>query len=426
LIEYDASKEIENKAIELKDKLAADGRRQAQTKSELATDPHGPTQTFPGLKLNTSNLKPGAIGIGFIGAGSYAQSHLLPNLPKGEGVALVGVMTATGAGARSVGERFGFAFCTGNESDILESQEINTVFIATRHDSHAGYVLKALRAGKHVFVEKPLCLTIQQLGEIAECCEGSDWFDSFNWFKQIEPIKPTQPIEPVNSIESVAPPQPTKPIEPIKLIKPSSPLLFVGYNRRFSPFAQMIKETLGDGPMAMTYRVNAGAIPKESWIQDPDFGGGRVIGEVCHFVDFLTYLNGSLPVSVHAHVLNDPHHLNDTITVSLSYVNGSIGTISYFVNGDKSLPKERVEVFAHGCTAVLEDFKRLTIHGKGKSKEKKLLSQDKGQKNEVRVFLDAVREGKAPPIPYAELFSTSLATFKILESIQTGQSQKLY
>jgi polar amino acid transport system substrate-binding protein len=199
----------------------------------------------------------------------------------------------------------------------------------------------------------------------------------------------------------------------------------VGYNRRFSPFAQMIKDTFGSGPMAMTYRVNAGAIPKESWIQDPDFGGGRVIGEVCHFVDFLTFLNGSLPASVHAHVLNDPDHLNDTLTVSLSYLNGSIGTISYFANGDKSLPKERVEVFAHGCTAVLEDFKRLTIHANGKSKEKKLFTQDKGQKNEVQAFLDAVREGKQPPIPYEELFSTSLVTFKILESIQTGQSQKL-
>jgi predicted dehydrogenase len=418
-------KENEDEAVGLKNDLAADGRRPTQTKDKFATDPHGPTQTLSSLTLKTSNLKPGAAAIGFIGAGSYAQSHLLPNLPKGEGVALVGVMTATGTGARSVGERFGFEFCTGDEKDILENPEINTVFIATRHDSHAGYVLKALRAGKHVFVEKPLCLTIQQLGEIAECCEGSDWFDSFNWFKQIEPIKPTQPIEPVNSIESVAPPQPTKPIEPIKPIKPSSPLLFVGYNRRFSPFAQMIKDSLGSGPMAMTYRVNAGAIPKESWIQDADFGGGRVIGEVCHFVDFLTFLNGSLPVSAHAHVLNDPHHLNDTLTVSLTYANGSIGTISYFANGDKSLPKERVEVFAHGCTAVLEDFRRLTIHARGKSREKKLLSQDKGQKNEVKLFLDAVREGKEPPIPYDELFSTSLATFKIHESIQTGQSVKL-
>jgi polar amino acid transport system substrate-binding protein len=349
----------------------------------LAKDPHGTTQTSSCLTPITSNLKPGAVAIGFIGAGSYAQSHLLPNIPKSSDVALKGVMTATGAGSRSVGERFGFEFCTGDEYDILGNPEINTVFIATRHDSHADYVLKALRAGKNVFVEKPLCLTELELNEI------KDIFLKLN-------------------------------TSHLKL-----PLLMVGYNRRFSPFAKTIKESLGSGPMAMTCRVNAGAIPKESWIQNPDFGGGRVIGEVCHFVDLLTFLNGSLPVSVHANVLDDPSHLNDTLNVSISYANGSIGTISYFANGDKSLPKERVEVFAHGCTAVLEDFKRLTIHSKGKSKEKKLLSQDKGQKTEVQAFIAAVRGAKEPPIPYAELFSTSLAIFKILDSIQSGQAQRL-
>jgi predicted dehydrogenase len=178
--------------------------------------------------------------------------------------------------------------------------------------------------------------------------------------------------------------------------------------------------------MAMMYRVNAGAIPKESWIQDPEVGGGRIIGEVCHFVDFLTYVNGSLPVSVHANTLNDQNHLNDTLTISLNYKNGSIGSISYFANGDKSLPKERVEAYAHGCTAVLEDFKHLTMHAGGKSKAKKLLSQDKGQKNEVRAFIDAIIEGTGSPIPLEEIYNTSLVTFKILESIRTGETQKIY
>jgi len=175
----------------------------------------------------------------------------------------------------------------------------------------------------------------------------------------------------------------------------------------------------------MTYRVNAGAIPKESWIQDPEMGGGRVIGEVCHFVDFLTCINGSRPVSVFARMIEDPNRLTDTLTVSLSYANGSIGSIAYFANGDKSLPKERVEVFAHGCAAVLEDFKRLTIHAGGGRREVKLLSQDKGQKSEVQAFLEAVRTGGPPPIAYEELFSTSRATFRILESIRTGQSEEL-
>ncbi len=210
------------------------------------------------------------IGIGFIGAGSYAQSHLLPNIPKNNIVALRGVMTASGTGSRSVAERFGFDFCAGNEEDLLGNSDINTIFIATRHDSHADYVLKALKAGKNVFVEKPLCLTEAELWAITSHLETSI---------------------------------------------PNPPLLMVGYNRRFSPFARRIKDTLGSGTMAMTYRVNAGAIPKDSWIQDKDLGGSRIIGEVCHFVDFFTYINGSLPVSVHARALNDPDNFNDTLIV---------------------------------------------------------------------------------------------------------------
>ena len=352
LIEYDAEKEIENKPIWIKNNLATDTRRQ--------------TQTFFSADLAEKNQSSGYAAIGFIGAGSYAQSFLLPNIPKNDKIQLKGVMTSSGTGSRSVAERFGFEFCTSNENDIIDNDEINTIFIATRHDSHAEYVMKALRAGKNVFVEKPLCIKEQELGQIVELLNsqiGKDNFSSDN----------TTP--PINKLTNNA-------------------ILMVGYNRRFSPFAKIIKENFGDGPMAMTYRVNAGAIPRESWIQDPDFGGGRIIGEVCHFVDFLTFMNGSLPVSVYAHVLIDPNALNDTLTVSLRYENGAIGTISYFANGDKSLAKERVEVYAHGCTAVLEDFKSLILHAGGKRKRKKLLSQDKGQKNEVAAFLDAVGTGK--------------------------------
>jgi predicted dehydrogenase len=199
----------------------------------------------------------------------------------------------------------------------------------------------------------------------------------------------------------------------------------VGYNRRFSPFARVIKEKFRNGPMAMIYRVNAGAIPADSWIQDAEFGGGRIIGEVCHFIDTLSFLTGSLPVSVHANAMVDPNHLNDTLNINLAYRNGSIATISYFANGDKSIPKERVEVYAHGCTAVIDDFKSMTFHTGGKKKVKKLLSQDKGQKNEVKEFIEAVKEGKGDPIPFEEIYSTSLVTFKIQESIRTGESVRL-
>ncbi|MGA1824622.1 MAG: Gfo/Idh/MocA family oxidoreductase [bacterium] len=173
----------------------------------------------------------------------------------------------------------------------------------------------------------------------------------------------------------------------------------------------------------MIYRVNAEVIPADSWIQDPMIGGGRIIGEVCHFVDFLTFINGSLPVSVYATAMQEPNNLNDVINISLSFQNGSIGNIAYFSNGDKNIPKEQIEIYANGCTAILKDFKRIIIYAHGRKKTKKLLVQDKGQKEEVAQFIQAVRNGKMP-IPFEEIYRTSLTTFKILESIRTGCPKK--
>ena len=205
----------------------------------------------------------------------------------------------------------------------------------------------------------------------------------------------------------------------------NSPILMVGYNRRFSQLAQMVKEKFREGPMSMLYRVNAGYIPADSWIQDTEFGGGRIIGEVCHFVDFLTFMNGSLPVTVYATAMNNPDNLNDVLNISLTYENGSIGTISYFANGDKSLPKERVEFYANGSTAVLDDFKTLAIYTDGKKKRKKLLSQNKGQKTEVKQFIEAILDGTGEVIPFEEIHSASLTTFRIIESIRTGECLRI-
>ena len=323
------------------------------------------------------------VNIGFIGAGSYAQSHLIPNISKSKDVFLKGVMTATSISSRSVAERFGFEFCTTNEKDIIENDDINTVFIATRHDSHAHYVINALKAGKHVFTEKPLCLNEKELNEIAEI---------FN-------------------------PEPGT--------RNPEPILFVGYNRRFSPLIRKIKNEFGAGPMAVAYRVNAGSIPRDSWIQDSKFGGGRIIGEVCHFVDTLSFLAGSLPISVYAAAMSDPNHLNDTLNITLTFQTGSIGTISYFANGDKALPKERIEVFSHGASAVIDDFKELTVYIDGKKKKEKLFSQDKGQKEEVKQFVEAILKETGEPIPLEEIHNTSLVTFKIIESIRTGTCIKI-
>jgi predicted dehydrogenase len=168
--------------------------------------------------------------------------------------------------------------------------------------------------------------------------------------------------------------------------------------------------------------VNAGSIPSDSWIQDPEIGGGRILGEVCHFVDLLTYVNGSLPVMVYASKMVAPNNLDDVVNIALTYANGSIGTIAYYANGDKGLPKERLEIFSLGRTAVIEDFRELTLFAKGKRSVKKLISQDKGQKNEVESFIGSILEGKGPIIPFEEIYSTSLVTFRILESLRTGQT----
>ena len=187
----------------------------------------------------------------------------------------------------------------------------------------------------------------------------------------------------------------------------------------------LIKKQFGDGPMAMTYRINAGPIPADSWIQDTEFGGGRIVGEVCHFVDFLTYINGSLPTSVFARKLNDPKGLNDTVNAILTYENGSIGNISFFANGDVRLPKERFEVYSNGCVAVLDDFKRLSIYANGKRNLRRKMLKDKGQKFEIEHFIEAILKGRSEIIPFEEIINTSTVTFKIMESIQGGKCIQL-
>ncbi|MGA7878865.1 MAG: Gfo/Idh/MocA family oxidoreductase, partial [Desulfoferrobacter sp.] len=204
-----------------------------------------------------------------------------------------------------------------------------------------------------------------------------------------------------------------------------SQLLMVGYNRRFAPLSRILKDKLRHGPFSMMYRVNAGSISPDSWIQDREIGGGRILGEVCHFVDYLTFLNGSLPVLVQAVAMDDPFHHQDTLSVSIRYKNGSIGSIQYFANGSKELPKEYLEVHSHGVTAILRDFRELQIHSKGRPFKKKLLTQDKGQKEEVRQFIEAVRHGKEAPISLDEIFSTSYTCFAILESLSTRTSVRL-
>lgn len=322
--------------------------------------------------LITKKQALGEINIAFIGAGSYAQGNLLPNIPKNSKISKKGILTNNGSTSKRVAEKFKFEFCTAEENDIINSKEINMVFIATRHDSHAHYVLKSLKNKKNVFVEKPICLTKAELEQIKEAYNESE--------------------------KSV----------------------MVGYNRRFSPLTQTIKKQMKEGPMSMIYRINAGVIPKESWIQDMEIGGGRIIGEVCHFIDYLTFINGSLPVSVSAMAMKDSQGLNDSVNIMLAFENGSTGVIAYYANGAKDLPKEYIEISRAGSTAILSDFKNVIIYGKGRKKKKKLLNQNKGQKGMMdSLFNNLLSDGKVP-IPFNTICRVSETSFAVLESISKG------
>lgn len=318
----------------------------------------------------------GKVNLAFIGAGSYAQGSLLPEIPKHDPeIVCKTVMTQSGTTSKRVAERFGFESCTDTEDDILKNSDIDTVFIATRHDTHARYVKQCLEADKHVFVEKPLCIRREELDEIRQVWEQH-----------------------------------------------RNRQLTVGYNRRFAPLAVELKTRIPAGPMAMLYRINAGAIPRDSWIQDMEIGGGRILGEVCHFVDFLAWMSNSLPTNVFANVLPDPHGLNDTVAVNLSFANGSVGTISYFANGSKELPKEYVEVSSSGTTGVIWDFKEAKVYGKGKPVRRRLLNQDKGQAQMMRQVLQRIKVGGEPLISPQEIFVVVETCFAILESIATRQA----
>lgn len=324
--------------------------------------------------VNTTNAI-NNVGVAFIGAGSYAQGQLLPNLPRD--IRRVSVMTNSGATSKRVAERFHFEMCTPNEEDILNNQVVNTLFIATRHDTHAKYVIDGLKAGKNVYVEKPLCLNLEELMEIKKLCEE----------KQCS--------------------------------------VMIGFNRRFSPHAREIKKKLGSGKMSMIYRVNAGSIPAETWVHDMKVGGGRIIGEACHFIDFMAYICGSKPVKVMASVLPDNQNLNDTMNIIVEFENGSTGVVAYYANGSKAMSKEYFEAFSAGASATIDDFNETRIFTKGKPAKFKTRTQDKGQKAMMESFFNEIRNGKTP-IPMDEIFAVTLATFAALKSVQEGGSPVVF
>jgi predicted dehydrogenase len=297
---------------------------------------------------------------------------------------MIGVCAANGSHSRHAAEKFGFRYCTTSEEQILSDPTINTVVIATRHHLHAAQVLAALNAGKHVFCEKPLCLSEDELGEIVRAYYN------------------------VSAVQKS--------------------LLMIGFNRRFAPMAIRMKSFLKElqEPLTMHYRVNAGSINPDHWVNDTQQGGGRVLGEVCHFVDFLSFLAGAPPITVQAANAGDIARADDHLLISMQFANGSQGTISYLTNGDKSYCKERVEVFGGGRIAVLEDFRRLELVSQGRKRAfRSLLRQDKGHRGEWQEFATALRTGGKAPISFHEIVSTTLATLRVLDSRASGRPEEV-
>ena len=315
-----------------------------------------------------------SIVLGVIGAGGYVPAMLLPHF-KAEGVEFRSIATASGISAHDVGKRFGFAYAVSSADEVLDDVHVNLVVIGTRHDLHAELARRALEQGKHVFVEKPLALDDAQLESVLEG------------------------------------------------VRSSNGKLMVGFNRRFSPLAQRAKELFADHetPLSILYRVNAGRIPKVHWTQNAEEGGGRIVGEVCHFVDFMQFVTGAPPVFVFAECVSAKSSKvvdADSVFITLRFADGSNGAVAYLGEGDKTLAKERVEIFGGGKVFVLDDFRRATIYKDGREEQIVLKAQDKGQQAQVRQVCAGVLEGGPPPISIDDLAATSRATFRVLDSLR--------
>jgi predicted dehydrogenase/threonine dehydrogenase-like Zn-dependent dehydrogenase len=315
--------------------------------------------------------------VGLIGAGAYAVKELLPALAQG-GARLKTVVARGGISATLAGRRFGFEAVSTRVEDILDDPEVTTVFIATHHDSHATLAARALATGKHVWVEKPLATTPRGLAEISQALAEAE----------------------------------------------GRALLMTGFNRRFAPHVVRMKQLLDalDGPRSILITVNAGQLDAAHWAQDPELGGGRLIGEACHFLDLARHLAGQ-PVESCKVLASDPApgRMAETATVLLGFAGGSSATVHYLANGHRSYPKERVEVFAQGRILVLDNFRRLRGYGWPKFRRLRLWRQDKGSRAAVLAFLDAIRSGRPSPIPPDQLLEVARLTVEAFTSPATKE-----
>jgi predicted dehydrogenase len=334
----------------------------------------------PNLAAPTVRVKPGDIlALGVLGAGNYANATFLPVIKKTGGIAPVGIVSSSGTSAHHAVQRYGFGFAASDPESVLQDPAINMIAILTRHNLHTPQILNAFNAGKNIYCEKPLAINQEQLTKIITALQEAE-----------------------------------------------QPLLMLGFNRRFAPLAQRLKSFIDQRkePFFAHYRVNANILPPDHWLNDPEVGGGRIIGEGCHFIDFLTFLAGENPIEVTTQGLPDDGKYNeDNVVMNFRFPDSSLGVVSYLANGDTSFPKEYLEVFSGGRVAVLHDWRKLEMIYQGRKKIKRHpLRQDKGHQAAWQAFLDALQGDKTPPIPYEQLIGVTRASFAAVESLRDGKT----
>ena len=312
-----------------------------------------------------------------LGAGNFANSTLLPAIRDIAEISLTGIVSASGLSARSAGDRFGFTYCAADEEELLNDADTNWIAIATRHGDHARQAMAAMEAGKDVFVEKPVALDRDELRAV------------------------------------------------VLTQRRTGRRLMVGFNRRFAPMFEQLRAFLAGRrrPLLALYRVNAGSVPAGHWVQDPTVGGGRIIGEACHFLDILQVLAASLPTTIYAQAAQvDRSPVGDEVLISVSFADGSAGTVLYSAAGDRAFGKERLEVFGDGRVAVRDDFRDLQLIQPGRqSRRRERLRTNKGHRDEWQRLAKAVAAGAATPISIEEIVAAHLAAFAAVESMHSGR-----
>lgn len=314
--------------------------------------------------------------LGVLGAGNYAKAVFLPLIRKSKQVKLDTIVSASGMSAASAGRQFGFKHASSTEGDVLDNDEIDVIAILNRHQHHAEQASHCLNQGKHVYCEKPLAITDEGLAKVSEAMKAN-----------------------------------------------AQAKLTIGFNRRFAPMAEKMKAFFNErDPMHVHYRVNAGALPHQHWLHDPEQGGGRIIGEGCHFIDFVCFMVNDIPTSVQVTALpGSDMHQNDNVTMVFEFANGSVGVVEYLSNGPKTFPKEMVEVFQQGKAARLDDFRTLSLATSGERKTSHAyLRQDKGHKASWVNFIQNIGAGKVS-IPYRQLVGVTKASFAAVESLRSGE-----